>query len=789
MNLKRIVYLTTLILTFFVFQISSAQVATQSIRGTILDRVSQTPLIGVTVVLLESDPLIGTVSDIDGNFILEKVPVGKVSLQFSMVGYETNTMQNLNLLVGKELVLQVTLEEKVIIGNEAVVTARVDKRKPQNDMSSVSSRTFSVEETQKFAAAVNDPLRMAQSYAGVVSTNDGNNNISIRGNAPGGLLWRMEGIDIPSPNHFTSPGSSGGGISILSSQLLSNSDFSTGAFGAEYGNALAGVFDLRLRKGNNQKREYTFRAGVLGIDMAAEGPFKKGYAGSYLVNYRYSTLGILSNMGVNIGDGVTTFQDLSYHVFLPTKKAGSFSLFGFGGLSSQLFAADKDTSLWSKGGNRSNGNFYSNTGAFGITHLYHLNSKHFLKTALVVSTNGVGYQEDELSYELVPQFRYEEDIWQNRQALSSTLNSKLSSRSSLRSGIILSRIGFTTDQVWYDDSLQKNITLMQNDGTTLSYQAFSQWKYKLSTRFTVQTGLHLLGLALNNTYSVEPRASVNYAIDAKNSLTLGYGKHSQVQPISIYFSRIQDGLGNTSEVNKNLGMSKAHHFVLAYDRSIGDHWRARVETYYQYLYQIPVSIDKDYQYSVLNNTEGYTEHALVNKGKGENFGVELTLERFLYKDFYMLLSASVFESRYSAVDGTWHDTRFNTNHNFSLTTGKEYTLSERRKSRVFGWNVKAIYSGGMRNMPVLLDQSIQEKKAVLDYRNAYSSQNPAYFRLDVGVSLKRNFKRSSGTLTLDIQNSTNRQNVGGKYFDTKTLSMETWTQAPLIPVLAYKLEF
>ncbi|HCS19174.1 MAG TPA: TonB-dependent receptor [Bacteroidetes bacterium] len=778
-----------LILSFFLFQSVHAQVMTQSIRGTIIDKVSQTPIYGVTVVLMGTDPIIGTMSDLDGNFILENVPVGKVGLQFSSVGYETVTMENLTLAVGKELVLQVGMEEKVIIGNETVVTVKVDKRKPQNDMLTVSSRTFSVEETQKFAAAVNDPLRMAQSYAGVVSTEDGNNNISIRGNAPGGLLWRMEGIDIPSPNHFTQPGASGGGISILSSQLLSNSDFSTGAFGAEYGNALSGVFDLRLRKGNNQKREYTFRAGVLGIDVAAEGPFKKDYAGSYLVNYRYSTLGILSSIGVNIGPGVTTFQDLSYHVFLPTKKAGSFSLFGFGGLSSQVFAADKDTSLWSKGGNRFNGNFYSNTGAFGLSHIYHLNSNNFLKTAVVISTNGVGYQEDELNYELKPEFRYEQDIWQNRQAISSTLNSKLSSRSSLRTGVIFSRLNFTTDQVWYDDSLNKNITLKENEGNTFMYQAYSQMKHKLSTRLTLQGGVHVIGLALNNTYSIEPRASVNYAFDSKNSLSFGYGKHSQVQPISIYFSRIADSLGNSSEVNKDLGLSKAHHFVLAYDRNFGKHWRGRVEAYYQYLYEIPVSIDADYQFSVLNNRDGYTDFALVNEGKGENFGLEFTLERFLYKDFYMLFSASVFESRYSAVDGSWHDTRFNTNHNFSLTTGKEYNLGEKRKNRIFGWNVKAIYSGGMRNMPVMLEQSIQRKQAVYDFQNAYCDQNPAYFRLDLGVSLKRNFKRSSGTLTLDVQNSTNRANVGGRYFDTKTLSMKTWTQAPLIPVLAYKLEF
>jgi len=124
-------------------------------------------------------------------------------------------------------------------------------------MSAVSARAFTVEETQKYPAAINDPLRMATNFAGVASLDDGMNQIVIRGNSPTGLLWRMEGIDIPNPNHFAAKGSSGGGISILSSQLLSNSDFITGAFAADYGNALSGVFDLNLRKGNNEKRETT----------------------------------------------------------------------------------------------------------------------------------------------------------------------------------------------------------------------------------------------------------------------------------------------------------------------------------------------------------------------------------------------------------------------------------------------------------------------------------------------------------------------------------------------------
>ena len=78
-----------------------------------------------------------------------------------------------------------------------------------NKMATVSARTFSVEETKRYAGSIDDPARMASSYAGV-GVVDGNNDLVIRGNSPRGMLWRMEGLEIPNPNHFSSQGASGG---------------------------------------------------------------------------------------------------------------------------------------------------------------------------------------------------------------------------------------------------------------------------------------------------------------------------------------------------------------------------------------------------------------------------------------------------------------------------------------------------------------------------------------------------------------------------------------------------
>ena len=128
---------------------------------------------------------------------------------------------------------------------------------------------------KRYAGAIDDPARMVSAFAGVNGNAEGDNDIVVRGNSPRGILWRLEGVEIPNPNHFASEGATGGPINALNSNMLGNSDFYTGAFAPEYGNALSGVFDMKLRNGNNEQREYSATLSVLGTDLTAEGPFKE----------------------------------------------------------------------------------------------------------------------------------------------------------------------------------------------------------------------------------------------------------------------------------------------------------------------------------------------------------------------------------------------------------------------------------------------------------------------------------------------------------------------------------
>jgi hypothetical protein len=764
-----------------------AQNYTQTLKGAVLDKAVKTPLIGATVVLLTAEQPTGAMTDPNGKFRLPAVPVGKHTLRVTYLGYKEAIIPNITLNSGKEVDLIIELEEALITTQEVVVRAKTVKQKPLNELSTVSARTFSVEETQRFAAAVNDPGRMASSFAGVAMSNDGSNTIAIRGNAPNGLLWRMEGVDIPNPNHFSAVGTSGGGISILSAQVLSNSDFVTGAFAAEYGNALSGVFDLKLRKGNAEKREFTLQAGLLGLDAAAEGPMRFGkQTGSFLVNYRYSTLSVLGKLGVNLGDAQTDFQDLSFNLWMPAGKLGQFTLFGMGGLSNQKYQGQADSLLWVDNGDKQySWDFKANTGVVGLTHSLVLGDNTFLRNVVAVSGTSNGSRTDEFQKDYSLRRLFDGGYDQVKTTVSSTLTHKFNARHLLRTGAYVNFMDYDFQQNEWDDEAERLVEQLRNTGTAASANAFAQWQYRASERLTVNAGAHAIYFSLNNTYSVEPRAAVRYAFNERQSLSLGYGLHGQLQPLGVYFIKNETGV----QPNRDLELTRAHHLVLSYDHTLPGNWRLKPELYYQALFDVPVTRDTRDAFSMLNVIEGFSGEILTNRGKGRNYGAELTVEKFLTNGFYFLLSTALFRSEYQGSDEVWRSTRFNSNFVNSLVTGKEWNWNRGRKNRTFGINLKLTAMGGLRETPIDLAASIEQGKTVRDENRAFEERMPDYFRLDTGVKIKRNYERLTTTLGLDIQNTTNRENIFGRYYDDKSKTIKYWYQAPLIPVLSYRVEF
>ncbi len=758
----------------------------QQLRGTVLDLVLQKPLPGATVSITTLN--YSTITDEEGVFRFKDLPIGSYRISVSYAGFKAQALDNIAVNSGKETVLSIALEPLVKLENEVVVKANSKRNKPLNEMSAVSARAFTVEETQKYAAAVNDPLRMAAAFPGVLAADDGGNSIIIRGNSPTGLLWKMEGMDIPNPNHFSQAGNSGGGISILSAQLLANSDFVTAAFAAEYGNALSGVFDLKLRKGNNEKREYTIQAGVLGLNAAMEGPFSKKYKGSYLINYRYSTLSLLNKMGVLASDGaVTNFQDLSYNIYLPTNKLGTFTLFGFGGLSSDRVDANKDSLSWEEKSDRYPYHFVANTAMSGVTNTLLLGGKLNLKTSAGFSYTKNGVNEDYIENDYSLSKSYTDNYIVKKWLFNSTLNYKMTNRLQLRAGLISNFIDFNYYQLSAEHEGEPLLERINTSGNTSTQQVFGQLQYKPSNNVSVNAGLHYLHLSLNNTSSIEPRFSTKWNITNKTSVAIGYGLHSQLQIWGVYFARQPNADGTYSSPNKDLGFTKAHHYVFSFGYRLSRNLLLKTELYYQQLFNVPVSTKDSSTFSTLNIIDGYVLDPLVNKGKGRNYGVEISLERYLENYFYLTLSNSIYQSKYTALDGIERNTRFNGNYIITLIGGKDFVSANNKKT--FGVNVKTIYSGGLRTTPIDLAASEAKGYTVFDEYHANTLRNPNYFRADLRLSMKWNKRHITSTLSLDIQNLTNRLNVYNQYFDEDENKVVTNYQTGLIPVLNYKIEF
>lgn len=657
-----------------------AQDITQSIRGKVVDTQSQYPIIGANVIIENSEPFNGTTTSIKGDFVITNIPIGRVSITITSLGYQPVTLNNLVLTSAKEMVLDVSMQEDITTIGEATVIGTRDKKKTLNKMATVSARTMSVVEAGKFAGSLNDPARMAQNYAEVSGSSDDRNDIIIRGNSPLGVLWRLEGIDIPSPNHFSTLGTTGGPVSMLNLNNLANSDFMTSAWSADYGNALSGVFDLNLRNGNNQKREYLAQMGFNGLEFGAEGPFKKEGQASFLVNYRYSTLAIFELLGLNLGLGtaVPQYQDLTFKLNFPTEKHGQFSLWGIGGVSHIEFEATEEAenaNLFSSPDQSSI--FESQTGVFGASHKYFFNEKTFSEIIFSASSTNTTGVIDSITPQKNEINLFGFDQKQIKYAANFKLNKKINSKNTIAYGIIGEN--YVTDMLDSAfiafDSVSLNPLyriISSNKGNAVLLQSYINFQHRFNEKATLNAGLHSQHFLISDSHTIEPRLGFKYALNPRNTFNFGVGIHSQLQPIVIYFVEEQNNLGETIFPNTNLDFSKAIHTVIGHDFNINENMRLKTEVYYQHLFNIPVDSSSS-SFSMLNEGAGFilpNGTGYVNEGTGQNFGAEITLEKFFSKGYYFLTTASIFDSQYEGSDGVKRNTAFNSNFVFNALGGK-----------------------------------------------------------------------------------------------------------------------
>jgi hypothetical protein len=770
-----------------IISIAGAAQRTQTVRGKILDQQTGLPVRGAAVSVQDGEQQ--AVSSDDGSFTLENIPVGRRNFSVQHVGYERQELPNISVDAGRDNRLEVLLEPAVFSMNEVVIESTRPKNRPTNEMATVSARSFSVEETERYAGSLGDPSRMVTNYAGAVSAGDQRNDIIIRGNSPMGVLWRLEGLAIPNPNHFGAVGTSGGPVGMLNNNLLKTSDFYTGAFPSEFGNALAGAFDVRMRNGSTEKYRFVGQIGFNGFELGAEGPISGKRKASFLVNYRYSTLTVFKalNIDMGLGQAIPQYQDVSFKLALGESKSGEWSLFGIGGTSYiELLDKNDENSSWSYGFTGQNTYFGSDLAVVGLSNRRVLSDNTTLETKLSYQMQQTRTKIDTFGVSHEPSPQYRSSLGENRYVLSSKFRTGINPRNTLAGGLT-----FNLRQPQLNDYLHTSsgtVTLRNSRILTSDLEAFVEYRTRLSRHFNLYAGLHYAHLFFNSTGALEPRFGMNYRLDDRNEFNFGYGLHSQQQSFLFYLLELKRPDGTVEMTNRNLGFSKSHHFVVGYDRRLNNNLRLKLEAYCQYLFDIPVTAT-DSSYSILNAGDNFyipEVHRLENRGTGRNCGVELTFEQFFSGNYYYLLTASLFESKYRGMDNVERNTAFNGNFSLNALFGYEWKITARLRLVT---NIRGVWNGSKRYIPIDLNASRTAGHTVYLKSESYRNRHDDYLKIDLRAGIKLYQGKITHEFAMDLQNLTGNSNILMQSYDRSRGIIKDEYQSGFYPMALYRILF
>ncbi len=793
-----------IILCFSLIQINAKELG--SINGRVLSLIKQEAVSGARVTIVHAGLTHKTYTDSLGNFVLDSLVFGTYNLIIAHPSYHTKTMYDLAVYESKGLFLELLLKKRGKTLNTVAVSSTRNPTTSADPMALVSARSISMAETKRFAGSLGDPSRIALSYAGVNSGRGDNNDIIIRGNSAKYMQWKLEGMQIPNPNHFGIYGSSGGLFNILNSSNLGRSNFYLGSFPAHTGNALAGVFDLSLRNGNAQSHVHSIEMSLIGLSAASEGPLSSRANGAnYKVNYRFSTLGLMKKTGVVYQ--APEYQDITFKLNLPTKKAGKFTIYGLGGLGTNLeedFFRKTDSARFSIGTNGDtiyaydeiaavNLNKY-NLGIFGVKHIIPLGERTLFKNHLNYSivqslpqTSAVN--RDRFTTYLKSQGDFRNNTFRYQPEIMAYLNDEYTLQ--IGATVALGQFNSELKEGFPDNTIN---TIFKNKARSFLGQSFISLK-RAFKKLKLIGGLHYTYFDLNGQQLVEPRLGGSYAVSKGAELSLATGLHSTTESPEVYLI-IDDSLNASS---RNIRMARSWQSALSFKKKLGKKMFLTIELYSQYLFDIPVAADSS-NFSLLNEEISFSDKALINEGKGLNYGLEITLEKFFSNSYYFLVTTSLFQSEYSLINSNFRKSKYSNSYVFNLIGGKEFKV---RKRNFLGVNVRSNISGGRPYIPVLLGESIATGQEVRDDRRAYFKQLPMYIGVDLSISYKWVRKKSSHEVKLDIfrlfeQNYLDevfvaeRLNSNGSITPASIQRIrygEGQTASTLLPVFYYKFTF
>lgn len=794
-----------LILTAILIIYGITVVQAETLRGTVKDAITGEPLIGATVKIVEVENA-AAVADLNGNYLINIKHGGRYTIEASYIGYEPNVMKEILISGAKEVLLDITLSESSAELNEVVVRPRVNKESTVNPTALVGGVMLSMEEANRFAGGINDPARLVSAFAGISASNNGN-GVSVHGNAPQMMKYRIEGVEVFTPNHYNDFYEAGFGmVSALNSNVIGNSDFFTSTFNANYSNSLSGVFDVKMRSGNNSKHESILQVGTVNEELTLEGPLSKKTNSSYIFNYRYGFTSLADKLGIIDYDTDYNFQDFSLKLNFPTKHVGTFSFFALGyydGAEDKYLDIEDIKSIYDA--SRQNGHMWGLLG--GGSHKIYFDSKWTWRTTIAYNaqhvkadigywglkrgTNNVlsipiAYEEPKTVLPYSSQKMNEDRILFNTE-LSKQVTSKWLTQFGAEYSHRFFNFGYSaTDFVYSTAPFTKYVCTKGNTGLG---SLFWQNIIKPSQRFSLNLGVAANYFLFSKDLSIEPRISAKWNMDDNNTLSFGYGLHSMVERLDAYFYEV-----NGKQVNKDLGLSKAHHILLTYMHKFNDNLNLRINAYYQYGFDTPVGTNGS-TFCSTNRFMNYFDEPLVSDGNTRNYGADITLEHYMNHGFFGQMNASVFKSEYRAQDKVWRPQLYDRGYNAKVLGGKEWMVGSHRQN-VFNVSIKYTVQGGLHYTPVdvaamtaLMNAGKLPEDVIYKENEAMSKQYKPEHNVDLTISYKWNKKKVSHTIAFEGINILMSETPYAQRFDLRTKTVQIEKVGISLPNLFYRLDF
>ena len=796
--LRRLVMLVALVAGVLLPQ----SVLAQTIKGSVTDAITGETLIGAAVKVAELKD-VGGITNIDGEFSITITQPGRYTIETSYMGYEPSVLKEVLVAGAKDVVLDITLRESSTDMNEVVIKPRVNKESTVNPTALVGGMMLSMEEASRYAGGYNDPARLVTAFAGVAGQGDGN-GISVHGNAPQFMQYRLEGVEIFSPNHFADLYSAGFGmVSALNSNVITNSDFFVSTFNSSYNNALSGVFDVRMRTGNNSKFEDGVQVGSVGIEWTSEGPISKKNNSSFIFNYRYGFSTIARKLKlIDTYGSQYDFQDLSFKLNFPTKKAGTFSAFALGfidkswdveldikDIHSIYDASDQEGSLYNALLGASHKIHFDNKWTWRTTAAYNMqhNKVDMEYWGLHFDANHkpIGFEGKDYPFSYLKQN-------EDRAVFNTELSKQVTPRWLLQLGGEYSHRFFdlnfrTAENVYEPVSPTPYYATKDNTGLASIFWS-NLWKPTDNLSFNI--GLSGSYFLLSKDFSIEPRASMKWEPGKRHSISLGYGLHSMIEKLDAYFFRNADG----TMANKDLGLSKAHHLLTTYMYKFTDNLNLRFNAYYQYGFDTPVGINGS-TFCTVNRLFNYIEEPLVNEGNTRNYGADITLEHYMSRGFYGQVNGSLFKSEYRGLDKKWRNQLYDRGYMVKVLGGKEWMIGK-RKQDVFNVSVKYTLQGGLRHTPIDVDAmkanvaaGIINDQPIYKEDEAMTLQFDPTSILDLTVSYKINRKNVGHTIAFEGVNILQHETPYAVHYDLGTGQLRVDKSGISLPNIYYRIDF